>query len=218
MTGNGAGEVGSLDILQRIGRRRAPQPSGERCEMCGDQIPDAHSHVVNLDARSLLCTCRACTLLFSSSGSGGGKFRAVPERYLSVPGFALSRGEWDALQIPVSVAFFFFNSSMGRIAAFYPSPAGATESLLPLDAWERIVEANPVVRTLEPDVEALLIRADREGTECFVVPIDACYELVGLLRSRWRGFDGGQEAHDALADFFGGLRERSREVAPEDET
>ena len=38
--------------------------------------------------------------------------------------------------------------------------------------------------------------------ECFLVPIDACYELVGQLRRLWRGFDGGQEAHDALDAFF----------------
>ena len=34
------------------------------------------------------------------------------------------------------------------------------------------------------------------------MPIDACYELVGQLRRLWRGFDGGQEAHDALDAFF----------------
>ena len=48
----------------------------------------------------------------------------------------------------MSVAFFFFNSSLGRVAAFYPSPAGATESLLPLDAWDDLVASNSVLATL----------------------------------------------------------------------
>ncbi len=126
-----------------------------------------------------------------------------------------SPGQWDELQIPVSVAFFFLNSTLERVAAFYPGPAGATESLLPLDTWDQIVVANPGLATLQPDVEALLVRADRArsgATECYLVPIDACYELVGQLRRLWRGFDGGQEAHDALDAFFVGVRERSRPV------
>jgi hypothetical protein len=221
MTGNGAdpevragGQTDPLAILQRIRQttRRAPA-EGEQCEMCGEAIPEQHSHVVNLDGRNLLCACRACYLLFAPEGAGGGRYRAVPERYLIIDGFELSPAEWDRLQIPVGVAFFFHNSAMGVVAAFYPSPAGATESLLPLDAWEGIAEANPIVKSLEPDVEALLIRTDRARTECFVVPIDACYELVGLLRMKWKGFDGGQEAHDEIGSFFSRLRERSREAS-----
>ena len=39
--------------------------------------------------------------------------------------------------------------------------------------------------------------------ECYIVPIDVCYELVGLLRQSWRGFDGGREAHEELDELFG---------------
>ena len=50
--------------------------------------------------------------------------------------------------------------------AYYPSPMGPTESLLELDAWAALEAANPVLATLEPDVEALLVnrRAARGGT------------------------------------------------------
>ena len=124
----------------------------------------------------------------------------------------LSQAQWDSLQIPVSVAFFFLNSTLEQVAAFYPGPAGATESLLPLGTWDEIVDANPALATLAPDVEAFLVRADREsgGAECFLVPIDACYELVGHLRLLWKGFDGGREAHAALDAFFARVRERAR--------
>ena len=135
----------------------------------------------------------------------------MPDRYRRLPGVQLSPGQWDALQIPVSVAFFFLNSTLGRIAAFYPSPAGATESLLPLEAWDEIVAAEPALADLAPDVEALLVRIDRatNAGECFLVPIDACYELVGQFRRLWRGFDGGAEVHAALGAFFDRVRDRA---------
>jgi Family of unknown function (DUF5947) len=203
---------GPLAILQRI--RSMPTqvqaPPEERCEMCSEVVPAEHRHVVNVDARSLMCTCRGCWFLFTSGGAGGGKFRAVPDRYVSLGGLTIGPGGWDELQIPVSVAFFFVNSALGSVAAFYPGPAGATESLLPLDSWDRIIADNEIVRTMEPDVEALLVRRDSEHSDAFVVPIDACYELVGNLRRLWRGFDGGTEAHESMDAFFGRLNERAR--------
>ena len=192
--------------------RAAP---GEACEMCAEPVGDGHSHVVNLDSRQILCTCRACWLLFTHRGAAGGRYRAVPDRYLHDPGFRLDEGQWDALQIPVRVAFFFNNSDLGRVAAFYPSPAGATESLLSLEAWADVVAANPVMTDLAPDVEALLVRRAGGGFECYLVPIDACYELVGLVRMHWKGFDGGQEAWEAIDGFFDAVRERSRPVPKE---
>jgi len=203
-----------LAVLQRIrATQRRPQVrAGERCELCTEEIGDEHGHLVDLQARNLMCACRGCYLLFVSEGAGGARYRAVPDRYLAFPEFELSPGQWDSLQIPVSVAFFFLNSSLYRVAAFYPGPAGATESELPLDTWAEVVEANPALATLQSDVEAFLVRArpNRGGTECFLVPIDACYELVGQLRRLWRGFDGGREANDALDAFFDRVRARAR--------
>jgi hypothetical protein len=195
-----------LAVLARIrSSERPPLPSpGERCELCREPIADEHGHVVDVVGRGLLCACRGCYLLFTSEGSGGGHFKAVPDRFEALPELRMSLGQWDRLQIPVEVAFFFVNSALARVCGFYPSPAGATESLLPLDAWDDLVSSNPELATLEPDVEALLVRADSRGgaPRCFIVPIDACYELVGDLRRLWKGFDGGQEARVALDDFF----------------
>jgi hypothetical protein len=220
-----AGEAGNpLAVLQRIrteqGRADAASPAGtegtadtlERCDLCAEPVPPDHGHLVDLQARNLLCACRGCYLLFTADGSGGLHYRAVPDRYLSLSGPVLSTAHWNSLQIPVGVAFFFFNSSLGRVAAFYPGPAGATESELPLDTWEEVVAANQVLDTVQPDVEAFLVRADASGTvaEAFIVPIDACYELVGHLRRLWKGFDGGREAHRAVDAFFARVRSRVR--------
>ena len=86
-------------------RFRDPKPvvrAGERCEMCAVPIADEHQHVVNIESRALQCACRSCYLLFTSHGASGGKHRAVPDRYQSLPDFELSPGQWDSLQIPVS--------------------------------------------------------------------------------------------------------------------
>lgn len=198
-----------LGVLQRIRNAPARPRPGERCDMCGELVPDEHEHVVNTDSRNLMCTCRGCWLLFTSSGAGGGRYRAVPDRYLALD-LAIGPGRWDELQIPVSVAFFFVNSSLDAVAAFYPSPAGATESLLPLDAWDRLLADNAALRTMEADVEALIVRRDDAHEEAYLVPIAVCYELVGELRRLWKGFDGGTEARDAMDAFFTRLAERAR--------
>jgi len=177
--------------------------------MCGELVADQHEHVVNTESRNLMCTCRGCWLLFTSDGAGGGKFRAVPDRYVALGPLAVSPGGWEELQIPVSVAFFFLNSTLGSVAAFYPSPAGATESLLPLDAWDRLTADNDLLATMAPDVEALLVRRDASHDEAYLVPIDACYELVGELRRLWKGFDGGTEARGAMDAFFYQLQDRA---------
>jgi hypothetical protein len=203
-----------LGVLRRVRESPLttpkPQP-GERCELCGEQISEEHNHLVDLQARTLMCACRGCFLLFTPDGSGGNHFKAVPDRYVAFSDVHLTSSQWDALQIPVSVAFFFLNSTIDRVAAFYPSPAGATESLLSLDVWDDLVTANPELATLLPDVEAILVRTDRETKEIevYLVPIDACYELVGHLRRLWQGFDGGAEAHEALELFFFGVRDRA---------
>jgi len=130
--------------------------------------------------------------------------RAVPDRFVAVPGFCLDPSA-DALDVPVSVVFYVFSSVAGHVSAFYPGPAGAAESLLPLDAWEAVVHTHPELADVAPDVEAVLVRAN----EAYVVPIDACYELAGMLRMLWRGFDGGAEAQQALDEFFTGVRIRA---------
>ncbi len=199
-----------LGTLRRISSSRPPVQVGERCEMCSAPVGEDHQHVVDLSSRSLMCTCRPCYLLFTDTGANL-RYRAVPDRYLTFPGFRLGQGDWDDLQIPVGLAFLFKNTTQERVVAFYPSPAGATESELPMEAWERFLDGNPELDLVLPDVEALLIRGTREdeGFSCHVVPIDACYELVGRMRLTWRGFDGGQEARAALEEFFTKVDERS---------
>jgi hypothetical protein len=186
----------------------------ERCELCGEDLHEGHGHVADVDHRSLRCVCRACGILFSHPGAGA-RYRALPSRVLALGGDVVSEDGWERLQIPVGLAFFFLNSELERPVAMYPSPAGATESLLPSGEWESLLESAPELAELVPDVEALLVRSERGRFEAFIVPIDTCYRLVGTLKSSWRGFTGGPEARAAIEDCFTDLRRRAgrRETA-----
>jgi Family of unknown function (DUF5947) len=183
--------------------------------MCGEPIGQ-HSHVASLTERRLLCTCRPCYLLFTVQGAGGRRLRAVPERYREATGFEFSQGQWDELAIPVDLVFLFQQSDAedpaapSKLVACYPSPAGATESELDLSAWTEIATANPVLADLESDVEAVLLRRHPAGGfSCLLVPIDACYQLVGLVRESWRGFSGGEQVWQRIDDFFADLQRRA---------
>lgn len=202
----------AFGVLRRLATSPpAPAPAGERCEMCGEAIADAHSHVVNIEGRQLMCVCRACYLLFTDR-TANLRYRAVPDRCLAFPGVGIGPGEWDALQIPVGLAFFFRNSTLGRTVAFYPGPAGATESELPLDQWNAILDRHPELAQADDDVEAVLIHLPERGgaPTCLLLPIDACYEFVGRMRLLWRGFDGGQEARRYIEDFLAAMTARAR--------
>jgi hypothetical protein len=207
-----SGDASAPAILARISRNRRPPPAGDRCEMCAEPIADDHPHVVDVTGRSLLCTCRGCYLLFTDARAEL-RYRAVPDRYLVFTGVRLGAEQWAALDIPVGLVFLFRNSVLGRPVALYPGPAGAAESELPLETWGDVVAANPGLEVALADVEAVLVRApspERPDAECYLVPVDACYELVGRLRRVWRGFDGGQEAHAEIARFFESVAARSR--------
>jgi hypothetical protein len=165
--------------------------------------------VVGLEKRELLCVCRACCLLFTTAGAAQGKYRAVGDRYTHEPELVLTEAQWEEFQIPVGIAFFFHNSIQNRAVALYPSPAGATEAVVQGAAWQDVVRANPVLQSLETDIEALLVSRLPGRRDAFIIPIDACYELVGKIRRHWRGFSGGERAWSEIAEFFASLSEKA---------
>lgn len=198
-----------LSALRRFLRSR---PRVEVCELCGADLRVDHQHLVEPVRRALVCACDACAILFSHQGES--KYRRVPDGVRVVPDLRLSDSQWDALAIPIGLAFFFHSSALGRIVAFYPSPAGAIESLLPLDTWTDLVAINPLLGEMESDVEALLVnrvthlRGDT-GPTSYLVPIDACYRLIGVIRAHWRGFSGGTELWEQVERYFSDLRARA---------
>jgi uncharacterized protein DUF5947 len=179
--------------------RRMARPV-ERCDLCRGALPDDHRHLLQLEDRRILCVCEPCRAL--RAGDPG--LRTTGTRVVRLRDFALPDEVWDGFRIPVGLAFFLHSSVTGSVVAMYPSPAGATESELRFDRWERLVALNPVLRELEPDAEGLIV--DRRLGVAAIAPIDRCYELVGLIKSRWEGISGGPGVERAIAEFFVGLR------------
>jgi hypothetical protein len=180
--------------------------------MCSRELPREHEHLVEPVSRKLICACEACAILFE--GQSGTKFKRVPRRVLYLRDFQLTDAQWDGLMVPIEMAFFFKSTAQGKVIALYPSPAGPTESLLSLDTWADIVEMNPILNEMQTDVTALLVNRvahARGGSpgEYYLVPIDECYKLVGLIRTHWRGLSGGTEVWREIKAFFGTLKKRA---------
>jgi hypothetical protein len=193
-----------LAALRRFARRPV---SEECCELCSLPLGPEHPHLVELASRKLVCACTPCAVLFSSHAAP--RYRRVPQDVRFLPDFRLSDVQWSALMVPTGLAFFFHNSQAGKVVATYPSPGGPTEAALELAAWDDVVGDNPVLQTMQPDTEALLVNRMGPARDHFLVGIDECYKLVGLVRTHWQGFSGGPEVWQQIERFFGGLKERS---------
>ena len=196
---------GTPSFLRQFARRRA---ATERCELCSAELAELHSHLLEPGKRQILCACEACAVLFC--GQAGGHYLRIPRRIVALTNFHMTDMQWEALMVPINLAFFYYDSASSRVIAMYPSPAGATESTLNLQAWDRLTAAPPLLGAAEADTEAVLICRTDSGVEYFLVPIDACYELAGRMRLHWRGFDGGSEARQSIAEFLSGVRSRAR--------
>jgi len=179
-----------------------PRETGERCDSCGASLPGAHIHQFDPSGRRVRCACERCARL-------AGLWREIPRDVLALPEFRITDAQWDDLMIPISLAFFSYSTPVGRIMAFYPGPAGAAESAMGLDTWREVVEGNPVLLSMQPDVEALLVNRVGSTREYFLVPIDECYKLVGLIRIHWRGLSGGSLVWGEIANFFTALKRKA---------
>jgi hypothetical protein len=221
----------------------AAGPASCRCEFCGEPLPAEHApgermsgermsgermsspatgvghgHVVDVENRSIRCACQACRLLFAQAGAGGGRLRAVGDRRAYDERFPLDGSRWAALEIPVGLAFLVEDSHAGRLALFYPSPAGATESTVAPDrvagTWRAALADAPAFPGPQADIEAVLLYRPQDGPvdwcEAFLLPVDACYGLIGRIRRSWSGFAGGSAVAAEIAEFLADARRRSR--------
>jgi len=190
-----------IKTLRRFRERRSYQ---EKCEFCGVGLELEHRHLLEVSKSRIVCTCSPCALRFYDVV--GGRFKLIPREIRYLSDFSLSDAEWENLALPINLAFFFYSTPQEKMNAMYPSPAGATESLLPLTAWTALTERNSVLTAMQADVEALLVNRVGVKRECYIVPIDVCFELVGLIRVHWRGLSGGDKVWEEVERFFSKLR------------
>ena len=195
--------------------KEAAEAAQEHCDLCSEPIPPEHRHLLEVSTRQMMCACRPCSILFDSEAASEGRYQLIPDRHLFLEDFEMSDVQWESLRVPVDMAFFFHSTPAEKVVAFYPSPMGPTESLLKLSAWEELETHNSVLKGMKRDVEALLVNRVRGTREHFLVPIDECYRLVGLIRLHWRGLSGGREVWEEIEQFFEELRGRSKTVGRE---
>jgi Family of unknown function (DUF5947) len=174
----------------------------ELCDLCQTTVPPDHRHMLNLYERQIICVCESCWAL----RSGETEFRPVGHRTLWLEDFQLPEEIWAQFRIPIGLAFFMYSSVTECVVAMYPSPAGATESELHFETWNRLADMNPVLKRLEPDAEALIVNRTSDPASFAIAPIDRCYMLVGLIKSQWEGISGGQGVDRAIESYFEELR------------
>jgi hypothetical protein len=206
----------TLARMRALAQAAAPSQTGgarpsadERCDICNTRLPEDHRHLLHLVERRIICSCEACWALYS----GNAEYRPTGMRTLWLDDFRCGEEEWGAFQIPIGLAFFMRSTVTGTVVAFYPSPAGATESELSLESWQTLVDLNPVLEQLDADAEALVVNRLAQPHEYAIVPIDDCYALVGLIKSRWEGISGGNAIEQAVPEFFAALRARASRAA-----
>ena len=197
-----------FEVLRRFAKARVPV---ERCDLCGVEVAPMHDHLIDPAERRLACACGACAVLFSAQA--GTRYKRVPQHVTALDELTISDAQWEALRLPIDLAFFYDSTPQGRVVACYPSPAGATESLLELETWEEIRREHSVLHDLQADVQALLVNRVRRGpasASCYLVPIDQCFRLVGIIRMHWKGFTGGTTVWEEIDRFFADLGRMAR--------
>lgn len=195
-------------FLKQFARRRSV---AERCELCSTELSPVHQHLLDPKNRQILCSCDGCAVLFC--GQARAHYLRVPRRIRALTDFQMADPQWEGLMIPINLAFFYFDRTANKMMAMYPSPAGAIESLLSLESWNEIAADHSELRTMEADVETFLVNRVGSAAQYYIVPIDECFRLIGLIRMHWRGLSGGAEVWKEISQFFEDLKSRSIEVS-----
>jgi Family of unknown function (DUF5947) len=198
----------SSSLVSKLRKMASPSLQAqdvERCHFCGKILPEDHRHLADLAVMKFVCTCEMCLIKNAEAGN----YKPLPQRYLHLDDFNMPDQLWSDFLIPVNMAFFVRSTVRMGTVAYYPAPTGATESKLKMDAWSELVEANPILNDLAPDLEALLVNRLGDEGDYYMVPVDSCYKLIGMIRIAWKGIFGGKEVNDIINTFFSELKEKA---------
>lgn len=199
----------SGSLISKLRKMAVPPPveEPETCVFCRTELAPDHRHLVDMTSMKFLCTCEMCIIL----KVGAGKYKKLPQRFLNLSSMQMSDSLWSDFRIPVNMTFFVLKSAEEGAVAYYPAPTGATESKLKMEPWQELTELNPRLTTLVPELEALLVNRLGDQNQYFIVPVDNCYRLIGMIRKSWKGIFGGSEVNNIINKFFAELKEKSTE-------
>lgn len=192
----------ALKRLQMREMPEGPEPIEANCDLCGTSMPEEHRHLLELEERSIVCVCESCWAL----RSGEPQFIPTGSRVVWLDDITFPDELWARFRIPIGLAFFLKGEE--GIAAFYPSPAGATESELDLGVWDALTVLNPTLEDLERESEALIVDRLSDPSRYVIAPTDEAYKLVGLVKANWQGISGGPGVEKAVSGFFEELQGR----------
>jgi Family of unknown function (DUF5947) len=204
MSSGSSSVFSSLVRLRQFAQNRR---TVELCGFCAVELPHNHEHLLETATRKMECVCRGCAILFTNQGQ---KYQRVPRRIRALEDFRITDAQWKALAIPIGMAFLFYSSRDKKVVALYPSPGGPIESQLPLKSWEEIANNNPQLREMKPDVEGLLIHRIGSARDYYLIPIDECFKLVGIIRSHWKGISGGFTVWEQVGNFLSALKQNAQ--------
>src|SRR5579862_5757551 len=102
----------------RLRKFARTEEAAERCELCRTAIGPKHEHLLELKDRKLHCACEACAILFGDETAL--RYRRVPSRIIALGDLDLSDQVWESLHVPINLAFFYNNSTTGKVVAMYP--------------------------------------------------------------------------------------------------
>jgi len=146
------------------------------CRFCSAQLDSFANPVFEVATQRIIPACDKCASRFVRNS--GGPFKLVPRETRALENFQMPDVPWQAFNLPDGVTFVFYSSADVRLLAVYKSASGTIESTVPREVWKAIVEANPALEEMRPDVEGFLIFNALGFREYYIAPIDVCYNLI----------------------------------------
>ena len=200
---------GGFEVLRRFAKARVPV---ERCDLCGVEVAPMHDHLIDpvrAPARLRLWRLRGALQragrhqVQAGAPARDGARRAHHQR--------CPVGGAPAADRP---GLLLRQHAAGAGGGVLPEPgrrhrvaAGARDlGGDPARAPGPRATCSPTFRRCSSTGSG----AARRPTVCYLVPIDQCFRLVGIIRMHWKGFTGGTAVWEEIDRFFADLGRMAR--------
>jgi hypothetical protein len=146
------------------------------CRFCSAPLESYANPLFEVATQRIVPACDKCASLFLRND--GRPFKLIPRQTRALENFQMPDVSGEAFSLAVGVTFIFYSTGAARLLAVYRSAFTTVETIVPRETWKAMVEANPALEEMRPDVEGLLIISTLNFREYCIAPIDVCYNLV----------------------------------------